>query len=230
MDRSKATNRPNQLRVILAIMVGTIKMSATMGKRDKRIDAYIAKSADFAKPILRELREIVHDGCPEVEETIKWGFPNFDYKGIMCGMAAFKQHCSFGFWKHSLITGKTAREPGEGMGSFGKLASMKDLPPRKVLIGYVKEAKRLNDDGIKVVRQKKPATKKELIAPDYMVKALKKNKSTWGHWEAFSPGKRKDYIEWVTEAKTEETRDRRLATTVEWVAEGKGRNWKYEKC
>ncbi len=202
-----------------------------MPTKDKRIDAYIEKSADFAKPILRELRAIVHQGCPEVEETIKWGMPFFTYKSeMLCNMAAFKQHCALGFWKASLIFDKKSNKSVEAMGQFGRITSMKDLPSKSVLVGYVKEAKRLGDEGIKKVRAPKTAAKKELVVPDYFLAAVKRNKKALATFDAFPYSHRKEYVEWVTEAKTQETRDRRLATTVEWLAEGKSRNWKYEKC
>jgi uncharacterized protein YdeI (YjbR/CyaY-like superfamily) len=200
-----------------------------MATTDKRVDAYIAKAAPFAQPILRELREIVHEGCPEVVETIKWGFPNFDYKGIMCNMAAFKQHCTFGFWKSALVLGEESNKSTDAHGQMGRLTSVKDLPPRKVLLGYVRKATRLNDEGVKVARPKK-ATKKAVVVPTYFTDALKKNKKALNAFEGFSPGKRRDYVEWITEAKTEATRDRRVQTSVEWIADGKGRNWKYEHC
>jgi uncharacterized protein YdeI (YjbR/CyaY-like superfamily) len=201
-----------------------------MGTKDKRVDTYIAKSADFAQPILRELREIVHEACPEVEETIKWSFPNFTYKGILCGMAAFKQHCSFGFWKGSLvIEGKDNN--ADAMGQFGRITAMKDLPSKRLLLAYVKKAKQLNDDGIKIQRKlKSPAEKKELKIPEYFTAALKKNKKALANFGAFSYSKRKDYVEWLTEAKTDQTRQRRLETSVVWIAAGKSRNWKYERC
>ena len=201
-----------------------------MATRDKRVDAYIAKSAEFAQPILRELREIVHQGCPEVEEAIKWGFPHFDYKGMLCGMAAFKQHCTFGFWKSKLVLNGEDEQSRDAMGQFGRITSLKDLPPRRVLVGYVKKAAELNDQGIKEHRPKKRTYKKELAVPDYFTAAVSKNKKASATFKAFPYSKRKDYVQWVTEAKTEETRQRRLATSVEWLAEGKSRNWKYERC
>jgi len=201
-----------------------------MGTRDKRIDAYIAKSAEFARPILTYLRDIVHEGCPEVQETIKWGFPNFDYKGIMCGLAAFKEHCAFGFWKGSLIFDPKENKNMDAMGQFGRITSFRDLPSKKTLIGYVKKARQLNDDGVKVPRKiTPPEKKKDLEVPDYFTAALKKNKKALATFEGFPYSKKKDYVEWVTEAKTDETREKRLKTSVEWMAEGKGRNWKYEK-
>ena len=201
-----------------------------MGTQDKRIDAYIAKSAEFARPILTYLREVVHEGCPEVQETIKWGFPNFDYKGIMCGLAAFKQHCAFGFWKGNLIFDAKENKSEDAMGQFGRITSLKGLPSKKALIGYVKRARQLNDDGIKVASKvTPPSERKELKVPDYFMAAIRKNKKALATFEGFPYSKKKDYVEWVTEAKTEETREKRIQTSVEWMAEGKGRNWKYEK-
>src|SRR5205085_6619396 len=129
-----------------------------MGKRDKRVDAYIAKSAEFARPILETIREAVHEGCPDVEETIKWSFPHFDYKGVMCGMAAFKEHCALGFWKGSLIVGNKTSDAG--MGQFGRITSIKDLPDEKTLTGYVRKAAELNDKGVKVPGRSQPQTRK----------------------------------------------------------------------
>jgi len=199
--------------------------------RDKRVDAYIAKSADFAQPILRALREIVHEGCPEVVEGIKWGNPHFDYKGMFCGMAAFKQHCGFGFWKGSLLFDKSDSKSQDAMGQFGRITSAKDLPPKSLLLRYIRKAKELNDAGVTVARKTaSPAEKKSLKVPPYLLAAVKKNKKALATFTAFPYSKKKDYVDWVTEAKTDETRDRRIQTAVEWMAAGKGRNWKYEKC
>lgn len=198
-----------------------------MGSKDPRIDAYIFKSADFAKPILKHLRKIVHAGCPKVEETLKWSRPHFDYKGVMCGMAAFKQHCVFGFWKESLIldSGKAAEKTA--MGSFGCIKSLADLPSEKTLIDYVKKAAALNDAGIKAPGRTKPKKREPLEVPDYFSTALKKNAKARKTFEDFPPSKRRDYLEWVTEAKREETRQERLATSIKWLAEGKARHWRY---
>lgn len=198
-----------------------------MGTRDKRVDAYIAKSADFARPILSHIRELVHEGCPDVTEEIKWSMPVFTYKGIVCNMAAFKEHCSFGFWKARLILGEHEKN---AMGNFGRLTSVKDLPPRKEMLAYIKEAKRLNDEGVKVDKPKPSKQKKELVVPAYFVSALKKNKKAQAAFDAFPYSHKKEYIEWISEAKTEETRNRRMETALEWIAEGKSRNWKYERC
>lgn len=204
-----------------------------MGKREKAMDAYIAKSADFAKPILNHLRELVHKVCPDVEEKMKWSMPHFDYKGeMMCGMAAFKQHASFGFWKAALMKDPVLIESAKtevAMGHLGKITSLKDLPSDKKLAAWIKEAMALNDKGIKVPSKAKSAEKKELVVPDYFMKALAKNKKAQKVWDAFAYSHKKEYLQWITEAKTEATRESRMATTLEWVAEGKGRNWKYEK-
>ena len=203
-----------------------------MAKKDARIDAYIAKSADFAKPILKHLRSLVHTACPEVEETIKWRFPTFMYQGMLCGMAAFKQHCTFGFWKHALIFDgqENPKDTGDGgMGQFGRLTSVSRLPNDKILLGHIKKAMRLNEEGIKVPRPKSRA-RRELAVPDYLLAALKKHKGAAATFENFSYSRKKEYVEWLTEAKREETRRQRLATAIAWLAEGKPRNWKYVNC
>lgn len=200
-----------------------------MGTRDKRVDAYIAKSAEFAQPILAQLREMVHEACPAVEETMKWRMPSFMYKGMLCNMASFKQHCAFGFWKGRIIVRK-GQATEEAMGQFGRITSVEALPPKKVLRDYVKKAMQLNEDGVKVNKPRVPRTPKELVVPAYFQAALKKNKKALAAFDGFSYSKKKDYVDWVTEAKTEKTRERRLETSVEWIAEGKSRNWKYERC
>ena len=202
-----------------------------MIQKDKRIDAYILKSADFAKPILNHLRNLVHAVCPNVEETIKWGFPHFDYKGMMCSMASFKQHCAFGFWKTALM--KDAKEMISqneyAMGHMGKIRSLKDLPPDKKITAWIKEAMKLNDDDVKLPERKKRETNKEIEIPDILQKALNKNKAAAIAFNNFSPSHKRDYIEWINEAKTEETKNKRIATTIEWLLKGKLRNWKYER-
>jgi uncharacterized protein YdeI (YjbR/CyaY-like superfamily) len=202
-----------------------------MGTRDPRVDAYIAKSADFAQPILTHLREVVHAACPQVEETMKWSTPHFDYKGIMCAMAAFKEHAIFGFWKGSLIEGvaPNRNNGGEAMGNYGKLRSIKDLPSKKELTGFIKQAMKLNDDGVVVPKARK-AAKPEAKVPAELKAALSRNRKAVATWDAFPPSHRREYIEWIADAKRPETKDKRVAQTVEWVAEGKGRNWKYERA
>ena len=199
-----------------------------MGKRDPRVDAYIAKSADFAKPILTHIRAVVHEGCPEVEETLKWGMPHFDYKGMMCGMAAFKQHCTFGFWKGSLVLGGDKKDV-DGMGQFGRIQKVSDLPPKKTLIGCIRKAKQLNDDGVAAPHLANRRKKPDIAMPAYFSAALKKNRKAQAAFDAFSPSHRREYLEWITEAKTEATREKRMETALEWIADGKSRNWKYQR-
>lgn len=199
-----------------------------MSTPDPRVDAYIARSAEFAQPILEHLRALVHAACPDVEEDIKWGFPHFMYKGMMCSMASFKTHCSFGFWKAELLMANDAM--GGAMGDFGRIASLKDLPPKKVLTAYVKQAMKLNDEGVAAPARAKPEAPRELVMPDELTAALKASPAARKHFDAFSPSKQRDYAEWIGEAKTATTRARRLEQAMEWIAEGKSRNWKYEKC
>lgn len=196
--------------------------------RDPRIDAYIEKAAPFAQPILTHIRETVHAACPDVQETMKWSMPHFDHHGIMCGMAAFKAHCTFGFWKASLIPGlgPNSNNGGDSMGNVGRITSIEDLPAKKILVGYVKEAMRLNEEGIAVAKPRK-SPKPEAEVPAGLATALAKNAKAKKAFAAFPPSHRREYVEWVTEAKREETRAKRIAQTVEWVADGKPRNWKY---
>ena len=197
-----------------------------MPTRDPRIDAYIAQAAPFARPILEKLRELVHRGCPEVVETIKWSAPAFDHHGPLAGMAAFKAHCAFGFWKGKLVF--ESEKEGEAMGSYGRLASLADLPPDRVVVGHVRKAAELNEGGVRLERPKKHP-KPEIPVPPELASALKKNARARATWEGFAPSHRREYLEWIVEAKRDDTRAQRLATTVEWLAEGKSRNWKYER-
>ncbi len=196
---------------------------------DPRIDAYIEKSADFARPILTHIRKLVHKACPDITETMKWSMPHFDHKGTVCSMASFKQHCALSFWKQSLMEQDAFPAEKTAMGSFGRITSVKDLPSDKVMIGLIHQAVELNEKGIKVAK-KPAAAKTELVVPDDLTKALSKNKTAKAAFEKFSYSHKKEYVFWIEEAKTEPTRNKRLATTVEWLAEGKSKNWKYEKC
>jgi uncharacterized protein YdeI (YjbR/CyaY-like superfamily) len=205
---------------------------------DAKVDAYIAKAQPFAQPILNHLRKLVHKGCPGVEEAIKWSMPFFVYRGAILGnMAAFKEHCSFGFWGQEI--GAVLREAGVvqdgGMGTLGRITSVKDLPSEKEMLGWIREAAGFIDRGeytspiaarSKVVKAPKSAPK---TSPEFAA-ALKKNKKAAAVFEAFSPSCKREYVEWIAEAKREETRDKRIAQAVEWIAEGKQRNWKYQNC
>jgi uncharacterized protein YdeI (YjbR/CyaY-like superfamily) len=203
-----------------------------MGVKIKAVDDYINQSQPFAQPVLKYARELIHLACPDVVEVIKWGFPNFEYKGVFCSMAAFKTHCGFTFHKASLMkdpqkmfnpVGKTA------MGSLGKLTSIADLPPKKIMLQYLKEAMTLNENGTKLTKPTNPGKESNKIElPEDFLKALAKNKKAQAVFNAFSPSHVKEYISWITEAKREETRKNRIQTAIEWIADKKGKNWKYE--
>jgi uncharacterized protein YdeI (YjbR/CyaY-like superfamily) len=180
---------------------------------------------------LKRIRKAVHAGCPDVEETLKWSFPHFMHHGILCSMASFKGHCAFGFWKHDLVLGKPAGRGApakEAMGQFGRLTKPSDLPSEATLIRLVKAAAVLNEQGAQSpARTKKPRPARALAVPANLLTALGKNKRALAAFKGFSPSHKREYVEWITEAKTEATRQRRLETAVAWMAEGKARNWKY---
>lgn len=199
-----------------------------MGRRDARVDAYIAKSAGFARPILEHLREVVHEACPEAEETLKWGMPHFVHEGILCHMASFRAHCAFGFYKSALLFDDTPKQK-EAMGNMGRITSVADLPSRKALVRLVKAARRLNVEGIPAPRAR-TAPKPPVEPPADLLAALASNAKARATFEGFPPSHRREYVEWIAEAKQEATRQRRLAQAIEWMAEGKSRNWKYERC
>jgi uncharacterized protein YdeI (YjbR/CyaY-like superfamily) len=194
-----------------------------MAKKDPRVDVYIKKARPFALPILTHLRKIVHAGCPQCEESIKWQSPFFDYKGPVCFMAAFKEHAVFGFWRGKLLFGS---EHKGAMGHFGRLTSVKDLPNAKQLIGYVRKAAKLNERGIKRARPKSNANRRVVVPQDFK-SALAKNAKARKTFENFSYSHKKEYVQWITDAKRDETRQRRLKTAIQWLAQGKPQNWKY---
>lgn len=196
---------------------------------DQRIDAYIERSQDFAKPILRHIRELVHQACPNIQETMKWSMPHFDFKGPVCNMAAFKRHCAFGFWKQQILEHEAINSDRNTLSTFGKIASLEDLPQDKVIIELVQKAVELNEKGIKVPARKL-GTKQDLEVPEILLEALARDEKAAETFAAFPYSSREDYVEWIADAKTDATRDKRLATAIEWLSEGKRRNWKYEKC
>jgi uncharacterized protein YdeI (YjbR/CyaY-like superfamily) len=199
-----------------------------MGSRDPRVDIYIEFAAPFAQPILKHFRDIVHSVSKEIDETIKWGFPHFMHQGILCSMAAFKAHCAIGFWKHGLVVDEPRPVAKSGMGQFGKLLTVKDLPTRQELKRYIREAIRINAAGIKDERIPSLSVRSARITlPAPFRAALNKNKKALAAFKDFSPTNKKEYITWIREAKREETRERRIRTAIEWIAEGKPRNWKY---
>jgi uncharacterized protein YdeI (YjbR/CyaY-like superfamily) len=201
-----------------------------MPKKDPRVDTYIAKSAAFARPILIHLRKAIHDACPDVQETMKWSFPHFMHHGILCSMAAFKQHCAFGFWKGSQVVEKGSNKSNEAMGQFGRITSLADLPTKKALAALIQKAMKRNESTEETPPTAKRKPRPEAAVPDDLFRALRKNKKALATFAGFSPSHRREYIEWITEAKRPETRLSRLKTTIQWLAEGKPRNWKYANC
>ena len=202
-----------------------------MEKFDKRVDAYIEKSAEFAKPILNHLRELIHKASPEISETIKWSFPIFDYKGTVCHFASFKQHCAFGFWKGSLLPDPAnilEDNRDSAMSQFGRITSLADLPSDEILIQYIRNAVVLNETGVKLPARKK-TTPADVEVPVYFSERLSKNALAQSAFEAFSNSHKREYLEWLAEAKTEATRQKRMETALEWLSEGKSRNWKYNR-
>ena len=195
-----------------------------MPNHDPRIDAYIAKSGDFAKPILDRIRKLVHAACPDVEETLKWNAPHFLHQGILVAMPAFKQHCALIFWKGRLFldADKKAR--------LRRMTSIADLPSDKVLMGYLKQALKLNVDGVKAPTRGKAKPKKSVVVPAYFLAALGKNNKALAAFEKFPPSHKREYVDWIVDAKHDETRARRIKTALEWLSKGKSRNWKYENC
>lgn len=197
---------------------------------DPRVDAYIRKAQPFAQPILTHLRTIVHQACPEVVETIKWSNPAFEYKGPFCGFAAFKQHATFGFWKWELLKDRLPGSTGVNPANqFGRITAIGDLPSAKELARIIKAAAKLNDEGVKAPPMRRQGPRPALKAPPDLLQALAKNKKAQATFNGFPPGQRREYVEWVLDAKRAETREQRITTAVEWMAEGKVRNWKYVK-
>ena len=168
---------------------------------------------------------MIHAAIPDVEEDIKWGAPFFNHEGVICGIAGFKEHCAINLWKASLIVGD---KQGESAGQFGRITKLSDLPSDSALKSYFKQAARLNETGVKPPRAKKKSTEK-LELPAELRKALKANKKAAAAFESFPPSHKREYAQWIADAKGEDTRARRVSTAIEWIAEGKGRNWKYEK-
>jgi uncharacterized protein YdeI (YjbR/CyaY-like superfamily) len=200
-----------------------------MATKDPRVDAYIKKAPAFARPILKSLRAGVHAACPQGEETLKWGHPHFLYRGMLCGMAAFKQHCAFGFWKGSLVVDEAKRKAEGGMGHFGRLTSVAELPTRRALGALVKRAMALNEAGVKSPTRVRRGARPPLGAPPDLKRALAANRAAREFFAKLSPSGQREYIEWLTEAKQPATRARRLATTLDWLGAGKQRNWQYQR-
>jgi len=197
--------------------------------RDHRIGTYINDAPPFAQPILEHLRDLVHEVCPDAEEDIKWSMPFFLYKGTpICSMAAFKQHCSFGFWRYKNIVGS---KHDDGMGQFGKLTSLKDLPPSETLATLIRKAMALNESEARAKRARAASKPAPVLPEDFAaLLAMEQHAAAHKAYESFPPSAQREYVAWINEAKTDATRQKRIATALDWLAEGKRRNWKYESC
>lgn len=204
-----------------------------MSQFNPEFDSYIAKSADFAKPILEYLRQLIHETCTEVEEVMKWGYPHFDYKkDMMCILSANKNHCAFSLYKAELMSDTKILESvkaGHKFGYMDKIKTLSDLPAKEVLVAYIKEAMELNEKGIKKVRPKSDKPPVVLEVPDYFEEKLGANPKAKEIFESKSASFRKEYIVWITDAKSEATRQKRMDEALEWIVEGKGRFWQYAK-
>lgn len=201
-------------------------------ERDDRVDAYIENAAPFAQPILRHLRALMHAACPDAVETIKWGAPAYEYQGILAVMAAMKHHAVFNLWKGELIPDVQAmygHRAGEAMGTFGKITRLADLPPDEKIIAWIREAMDLNERGVKLPQRSRPGQKREVDTPEDLRSALESHEAARLTYEGLTPSKKREYVEWLTDAKTIGTRQKRLTQAIAWMAEGKSRNWKYEK-
>jgi uncharacterized protein YdeI (YjbR/CyaY-like superfamily) len=199
-----------------------------MEQYDTRQDDYIAKAADFAQPILIHLRQLIHDTVPHIQETMKWSMPFFDYKGPVCHIAGFKQHCTFGFWKGSLLPDPyNLLERSDAMGHLGRITSLNDLPADEILMQYIREAIELNERGVKIIKDK-ATVKPPLIVPDYFTAILMEHLQAETQFNNYSYSQKKEYLQWITEAKTEGTRQKRMITAVQWLSEGKQRHWKHK--
>jgi uncharacterized protein YdeI (YjbR/CyaY-like superfamily) len=202
---------------------------------DPRVDTYIEKAAPFAQPVLTHLRNLVHQACPRATETVKWGMPFFLQQGIvLCHLAAFKQHCAFGFWGPEMkkVLATDGLVSSKAMGSLGRITGLRDLPADKLLLRYMRQAAEFVESGqrTKSIDRKPKAAKSHVRVPVELSAALKKNKLAAKVFERFSPSCRREYVEWISAAKRPETKERRVAQAVEWIAQGKSRNWKYENC
>lgn len=196
-----------------------------MKNRNPEVDARIARAAPFARPILERLRRLFHQACPDIEEKIKWGFASFEYKGMVGGVAAFKKHATFGFWRQDVLPDPDRLFRSSGPMGSGKLTDVSQLPSDRVLLSYIRGAVELNEKGAPPRAKSKPKPPPKV--PAYFLAALRKNRKALTTFEAFSPSQKRDYVDWIVQAKQEETRQRRIKTALEWMARGKPMNWKY---
>lgn len=201
-----------------------------MPTRDERVDAYLAAAPEFAHPILRKIRSAFHRGCPKVVESIKWGVPHFEFHGMLGGMAAFKAHVAFGFWRSAELDGFEATfcRPGRASAMGARIEQLPDLPPTDVLVDFVRRAADLNIAGPRQRTGRRSPSRPALKMPSDLAAALEASAAAKRQFDAFAPSHRREYIEWILEAKRAETRARRIQQTIEWLLEGKSRNWKYK--
>jgi hypothetical protein len=203
-----------------------------MEQYDSRVDAYIAKSADYAQPVLIHLRTLVHEASPLITETIKWSCPVFEYNGIVCFMRAFKQHCSFGLWKHKELDdpGGLLKSGEEGGGSLGRLTSLADLPKDEHLVAFIKQCVGLNNKAAKgLLKKAGPQSMAPLVVPGYITDILDDYPEAKTAFEKLSSLHQREYMEWILDANTETLRQKRIETALGWMIEGKSRHWKYRK-
>lgn len=199
-----------------------------MPSTDPRIDAYIANAGRFARPILTHLRRLIHATCPAVKESIKWSSPFYEYKGILAATPSFKAHCKLVLWKSKLVFKDLPAKDNPDK-KLRNLTSLADLPSERILTNCLKRAVALNESTVKLASKPK-ARREPLKIPDDFLAALKRNRKAVAAFPKLSPSCRREYVDWIVEAKREETREKRVATALEWIAEGKPRHWKYKKC
>jgi hypothetical protein len=200
-----------------------------MGAKDPRVDAYIARSPDFARPILVHIRALVHAACPAVIETIKWGIPYFEHRGVLCSMASFRAHCAFGFWHPDMRAATEGAKAAQAMGQFGRIAKISDLPRDAAFKALVRKAMQLNESGVKPQRVAKADERTPVVVPEDLAAALAQHGEARATFEGFSDTHKREYVDWISECKRDETRRKRLATAIEWMAEGKKKEWRYRK-
>jgi len=200
-----------------------------MGRRDPRITAYINAAAPFARPVLRHLRGLIHRACPEIEETMKWGMPHFTLGGILCSMAAFKAHCALGFWLHDQLLAENGPRTRDSMGSFGRITSLEDLPSDPTLRSLITKAAALTRAGARKNPTPRTARSAPVRIPAPLAAALAANAAALAHFDAMAPSHRREYAEWIAEAKRPETVAKRVASAVEWLEQGKSRHRPHER-
>jgi uncharacterized protein YdeI (YjbR/CyaY-like superfamily) len=200
--------------------------------RQSKFEAYADQLPDFAIPIFGHLRALVHATCPQVSEEVKWSIPHFVHGGEnLCIFAAYAKHCSFSFAKDSLMADprlKSSAARPAAKRFMGRLTTLSDLPPDDDLAAWIAEAMSLNDRGIKLPPRQSDGSK-PVEVPQAFTDALAANPAAKAVFDTKSPSFRKEYNVWIGDAKTDATRQKRIGEALTWIAEGKGRFWKYAK-